>query len=66
MLFHRNDSVEKILEIWKNQFDSAAFEKKLLLIFAANEVIILSAKKAKTDFIIAFGNIFIDCFKNIM
>jgi hypothetical protein len=65
MLFHRNDSVEKIIEVWKNQFDPAAFEKKLMLLFVANEVIILSAKKAKTDFIIAFGNVFIDCFKSI-
>lgn len=65
MLFHRNDSVEKIIEVWKNHFDPAAFEKKLILLFVANEVIILSAKKAKTDFIIAFGNVFIDCFKSI-
>ncbi len=66
MLYHRMDSVDKIVEIWKNQFDSAAFEKKLLLIYVANEVIMQSAKKAKSEFVIAFGNVFVECFKSIM
>lgn len=66
MLFHRNDSIPKIIDIWLTQFKSAAVEKKLLFIYVANEVIQQSAKKGKYDFVRAFGDIFIECFTEMM
>ncbi len=66
MLFYRNDAVDKIIEIWKNQFTSAATEKKILLIYVVSEVISQSAKKGKLEFVKAFGDILVECFTDIM
>jgi len=66
MMFFRNESVERILEIWKNQFDCAGLEKKMLFIYVANEVVLQSSKKAKFEFVRAFGDVFVDCFNDIL
>ena len=66
MMFFRNESVVRILEIWKNQFVSAGVEKKMLFIYVANEVLLQSSKKAKFEFVKAFGDVLVDCFNDIL
>jgi hypothetical protein len=66
MIFHREASFDKIIDAWCRLFHSSPAESKLLLIYVANEVLFQTSRKGKFEYVRGFGDVFIDCFKEIM
>ena len=58
MYYHREQSFQIITDLWKKHFLSCSESYKLLsLFYIINEIIILSSKKQKYDYITSFGEI---------
>ncbi len=64
MMYHRELYHDKITDAWVRQIHSVPSERKLLLVYVANEVLMQTYRKGKTEFIRDFGDAFMDCFKD--
>jgi hypothetical protein len=65
MLYFR-ESNGKILTLWKTFFANATEDNRLYLIFVIHEVIVQSSYKNKKDYIIAFGDILENVFRELI
>lgn len=66
MFYHRELNAYLLTDLWKKHFLSCFESNKLLLLFyIINEIIILSAKKQKYEYISSFGEILNEIILNL-
>jgi len=66
MYYHRENYSEHSTELWKEVFLNTSQASSLLrLFYVVNEIIILSAKKAKLEYISSFGQILYEIILNL-
>lgn len=56
-LFFREGYSKKLVDLWRKHFYAADCDKKLNLLYVMNEIIIISSKKNKIDYIKGFGDV---------
>jgi hypothetical protein len=66
MLYFR-DSHSRLLILWKKHFSNAASDEiRLHLLYVAHDVIVQSSQKNKKDYIIGFGDMLLEAFKELI
>jgi hypothetical protein len=65
MLYFK-DNYSKILNLWKKQFATSDDEIKLYLFYLAHDVIVQSSNKNKKEYIIGFGDMLVESFKDLV
>jgi hypothetical protein len=64
MVYFREHS-DKVIDIWKENYLLFEPEVQLLYLYVASDVICKSASKGKHEYVKGFGDILIDCVKDI-
>jgi len=66
MMYYRDTSCTRCLELWKRNFYLGNNDTKLSLIYVAHDVIIQSNRKQRVEYIKGFGDMFLEVLRDLI